>query len=734
MTRSEGLGIRLLGRFKVEIASPRTGQARRREHPMTVSNAFRLAIGLVCAACFLLACAGGVVGYSPVPYWDMWDGTILFLQKFRAGDWTSLFSQHNEHRIVLTRLLFMVEFGALGGTGGFLIAANYVFVALAAATFWRALIWLHAPGATRAATGIGGFALLAWLSLWTQDNNFTWAFQSQFFMAQLLPLWALLLLARSAGRADVSARYFWAGLVVGVLSAGTMANGLLALPLMVVLAAFLGTTRLWLCALIVAAAGTIALYLHDYHAPAGHGSLVHSLQSDPLGVFIYTFRYLGSPLYFLLGQQSAAASVAAIAGAVLTTASLATAVWSIRTRPRRPVILALLLFIAYIGASAFMTAGGRLLLGLDTAFASRYTTPAIMAWAALFCIHAGGLLRALEREGAGRIAAFAGVLIFSAWLLNYQAKALTPRTEELHYRAVAALALELKVHDAGYIGSVYPDMNVALAIAEAASKQNLSVFGLRDYRDLAENLGMPPGARPAATCAGHLDRLESIKEDRGFVRIHGWMFDQARSITPSRIEFLDAGGRVAGYALTGLRRPDVAESVSPKAELSGFTGYLMTPALNGQVVAAAEGCTFSGAFAAERAEILSLPAEAASVTVTAGSIAGAHDWLGRDHAQSQLAGLVVFGTFINSDADTGRISLVLEKGDRFLYRSGPTAGRQLAVRTNSDSPPLILPLSPDWSVISFPDSWFDTGRATVEISDQGTSWGEWSAVAVRPAP
>ena len=701
---------------------------------MTVSLAFRLAIGLVCAACFLLACAGGVVGYSPVPFWDMWDGTILFLQRFRAGDWFSLFSQHNEHRIVLARLFFLIEYGALGGSGKFLIALNYGFVVLAAATFWRALGWIHAPVLSRGTIGIGSLVLLAWLSLWTQDNNFTWAFQSQFFMAQLLPLWALLLLARSAGRTDVSARYFWAGLVVGVLSAGTMANGLLALPLMVVLAAFLGTTRLRMSALVAAAAGTIALYLHDYHAPAGHGSLVHSLLSDPLGVFLYTFRYLGSPFYFLLGQHGASASVAAFAGAVLAAASLATTVWSIRTRPRQPVILALLLFIAYVGASAFMTAGGRLLLGLDTAFASRYTTPAIMAWAALFCMHARGLLGALERDGAGRIAAFAGVLIFSAWLLNYQTKALTPRTGELHNRAVAALALELKVHDAGYIGSVYPDMNVALAIADGASKQNLSVFGLPDYRDLAENLGLPPGARPAATCAGHLDRLESIKEDQGFVRIHGWMFDQARSKTPSRIEFIDASGRVAGYALTGLRRPDVAEAVSPKAELSGFTGYLMTPALNGQVVAAAEGCTFSGVFAAERAEILSLPAEAASVTVTAGSIAGENDWLGRDHAQSQLPGLVVFGTFISSDADTGGISLVLEKGDRFLYRSGPTAGRQLAARADAGSPPLILPLSPDWSVITFPDAWFDTGRATVEISDQGTNWGEWSAIAVKPAP
>jgi hypothetical protein len=134
---------------------------------MTVSNAFRFAIGLVCTACFILACAGGVVGYSPVPFWDMWDGTVLFLHNFLAGDWTALFSQHNEHRIVLTRLLFLVEYAVLDGSGRYLIAANYVFALLAAATFWRALAWLHAPAMTRAAIGIGAALLVfALLTLW----------------------------------------------------------------------------------------------------------------------------------------------------------------------------------------------------------------------------------------------------------------------------------------------------------------------------------------------------------------------------------------------------------------------------------------------------------------------------------------------------------------------------------------------------------------------------------------
>ena len=172
---------------------------------------------------------GGFRHFSAVPYWDMWGGTIQFYFNVMEGDSSVWWAQHNEHRPVLARLLFWIDFYFFDGLSIFLIITNYLLTAMAALVFWLFLRDMQ-PG--QAVTGreiATGLLITAWLFLWCQSENFTWAFQSQFFMAQLLPLAALLWLARSMHNTRWS---FTLACLLGVLSAGTMANGVLALPLM----------------------------------------------------------------------------------------------------------------------------------------------------------------------------------------------------------------------------------------------------------------------------------------------------------------------------------------------------------------------------------------------------------------------------------------------------------------------------------------------------------------------
>jgi hypothetical protein len=55
------------------------------------------------------------------------------------------------------------------------------------------------------------------------------------------------------------------------------------------------------------------------------------------------------------------------------------------------------LFILYIGGTALATAGGRLIFGIEQALTSRYMTPSLMAWAALFVIIMPKLVTSYER-------------------------------------------------------------------------------------------------------------------------------------------------------------------------------------------------------------------------------------------------------------------------------------------------------------------------------------------------
>ncbi len=63
------------------------------------------------AAAFIVALAvvGAVHCYSPVPYWDEWDGSLNFFMKVAHGDWSAWLIQPLEHRMRLTRIFFWLD-------------------------------------------------------------------------------------------------------------------------------------------------------------------------------------------------------------------------------------------------------------------------------------------------------------------------------------------------------------------------------------------------------------------------------------------------------------------------------------------------------------------------------------------------------------------------------------------------------------------------------------------------
>ena len=81
---------------------------------------------------------------------------------------------------------------------------------------------------------------------------------------------------------------------------------------------------------------------------------------------------------------------------------------------------------------------------------SRYTTPALMAWAALFVILVPRVIRFVEPHRWKLWIPLLG-LIFA--MLPLQLKALQPQTAVLFEREVAALALEMRIKDQAQIAT-----------------------------------------------------------------------------------------------------------------------------------------------------------------------------------------------------------------------------------------------------------------------------------------
>ena len=73
-------------------------KARHDAPSLRISLQFR---SLAACSFFVLSTFYGAIRkYSPVPYWNMWDGYIGFYDRVSAGDWRSWLIAHNEHRMI----------------------------------------------------------------------------------------------------------------------------------------------------------------------------------------------------------------------------------------------------------------------------------------------------------------------------------------------------------------------------------------------------------------------------------------------------------------------------------------------------------------------------------------------------------------------------------------------------------------------------------------------------------
>lgn len=571
-------------------------------------NQLQLLVLLASAAVILyllLAVIGGVNGYSVVPHWDMWDGYLDFYTRLRDGDYSVWWTQHNEHRILLARQLFYIDIRFFDGSGVFLVVMNYVLV-LCAFTLFVIILREHMQSLVsgqclnQLQTGTHDnllafhvilLMLTTMLFSWIQYNNFVFGFQSQFFLAQLLPLVAFYLLHRSNKAGHANNIYFMFAVISGALSAGTIASGILVMPLMTVLAMVYGMSRIKILILFALSPALLYAYFDDYMAPPHHGSVVQTITEQPIELARYVLTYLGGPFYYLLGKSIV---VAQLFGLVFLVASFYKAFQTLCQCRPSSLQFALLTFILYVSVTALGTGGGRLIFGMEQAVSSRYMTPALMAWSTLLVLYSGWI-NDLFRKHPKRF--YCSFLIIIGLFFFRQLPALQSQADTNYERMIAALALELRVKDQQQVAHVYPSVDRALTISEVPAEQNLSIFNHPAIRDIRESIGMhiPLEQNSGTQCIGHLDAVEHIPGESRFVRIRGWMFNSSQGRVPEVIDVTDSSGTVVGYAIVGQHRPDVANAIDDSAKHSGFKGYLLTtsPASEISLVSRDRSCLIS---------------------------------------------------------------------------------------------------------------------------------------------
>jgi len=353
-----------------------------------------------------------------------------------------------------------------------------------------------------------------------------------------------------------------------------MANGILALPLMFVYALVIRLSKPRILTLFLLSTITITLYFYDYTSPGGHGSLKDALLNNPFGLFQYLLLYLGGPFY----HMTLSLIVAQLAGLFLIGSSAYFSL-GILKKPSKPLQLALLFFILYIGGTALGTGGGRLIFGIEQALSSRYQTPAVMAWASLLILYSPRIVEKIESKPLLTIRL---LFLIPALLLPQQLIALTSKHASLFEKEIAALALEFRIKDQAQISLVFPTAEGALLASKTAVEKNLSIFGHPNIKDASLLIG-EKAINTTTQCIGNLDQSAPIPNVSDYVKVRGWLYQPDDKSVP-KIIYITKNNTIIGYALTGQPRDDVAIAIDSKARLSGFKGYVLADKLEGEIM------------------------------------------------------------------------------------------------------------------------------------------------------
>jgi hypothetical protein len=515
----------------------------------------------------------------------------------------------------------------------------------------------------------------------------------------------------------------------GIAAIGSMANGVLALPLMTIFAILTSQKRIRIFILLILSIVMLWLYFYGYEAPSQHGSLISAIKENPVGLFEYIFLYLGGPFYFIFGKGAIGKGISLFMGFILISASAYKLTHLTTATQKKSLDLALLTFILYIGGTALGTAGGRLIFGTDQALSSRYTTPAIMAWAAIIVIYSAPIVRSLN-DNKNRYLLGMGLLLLPMILLQFSI--LGVRDDTLFDRKIATLALELQVNDAPQIKKTYPNILEISKIAKMASDRKISVFGVFPLRDLNQSIGKKFPKASSRNCQGYLDDVEIIKDEPRYLRVRGWLFDPNENIVPGGARIISQSGFLSGYLLTGQIRNDVVHAVNKSAIYSGFRGYLLADQIGTSVSIQTEKSKCNIEFLVPNmiySQLTGGPLEGKSVA-SESAVLPNNEWIGSDYDKSKFDGARVYGSYIRGDLDIGSITLKVKRGDQIYYRSGPNVDHQTIEVVGDHSMPMKLPLSRDWSLLSFANANLPQRDFFIKLSDSGTGWGEWSAIAV----
>lgn len=496
-----------------------------------------------------------------VPSWDQWH-IAPAIADAREGRFGTIhpWRQYNEHRCPIPRLLIVGLALMSDWDVRWEIAATFV-LGVSTLLLLLALVRRTVAPLSHVAAGWAALAVTGSLCTMRAWQHWLWGWQVHAACNVVAVVMLAWLLAR--WRATV-----WR--TVGLVAAGTaagfsFASGMLTLwlvPLALLLhsAGTARERRAHAAGAAVAAAALTAIYLVGYTKPAHHPSL-NSAVDAPGAALAYVLAYLGNVL-----TNGSIPLAVAWGGIGLGAVGAAVAVLWWREPGLRAALLPWAFLTSYAGATAVMTAVGRVGGGVGQALVPRYAIFSGLFWAgtapilALVCAGAaaGRPLSSRGRRGVGVAAAALGGLIVTSWAMGWHAGTVTARNNNRTLHKLRPCILHSDEAPDACVRQLYPSAEYLRRVSTRLATHRLGPFATWQPEP-------PLSSYEQSADAKQVGEVESfvVRDGGDVIEVRGWMAESDRPILVS------VGDEVLGRASRARRRKDLG--VAPGAiDRTGF--------------------------------------------------------------------------------------------------------------------------------------------------------------------
>ena len=313
--------------------------------------------------------------YNPLPVWDYWQAAE-HLQRYKAFDFSVLWIQHNEHRIIFPESIFAADMLLFGGHQIFSLAVSFgCYLGI-----WIVLAWTvnSDKALSRDVRKMG--ALFAAIIMGWEGSSVVLSntFLLQWTMLQFAVALSLALLAKS--REPSKPARFGGAIVSAVVATFSSGNGMLLWPVLLGAALLMRMGKIRILILVVSAVVSIWLFFIGYH-PLNDLQLL-SIVEHPIYFIGFIASYVSMPLGAIGEPQ-----IGVIFGLcnLVTFLLLLTVAAGKKLLSSTPSIVLFGSF-AFLLASGMLTAAGRI-NPADPAYiaakAARYVSLPLVNWAVL---------------------------------------------------------------------------------------------------------------------------------------------------------------------------------------------------------------------------------------------------------------------------------------------------------------------------------------------------------------